>query len=170
MHLDALLDRCLAVERRAAALYRRFAAQAGAGSDLHAVWTRLAAEEDEHAAALAIARATIDPAVGAQSEVGGWQEALEAAGDALARGEEAAAPTADDQLTIALDLERTEIDALRQLLVALADQGAEAGAATSRHALELADVAARHSNDARVRLREAMIRAHARLDQPSPRR
>lgn len=170
MHLDALIDRCLTVERRAAALYRRFAAQAAPATDLHTVWLRLASEEDEHAAALAIARATIDPAVGTRSEVDGWQEALEAAEEALALGEEAAAPTADDQLTIALDLERTEIDALRQLLLALADQGAPTGAATSRHALELADVAARHSSDARVRLREAMIRAHARLDQPSPQR
>jgi rubrerythrin len=163
MQLAAILDRCVAVERRAGGLYRRFAAASGAHHDLRAVWLRLAGEEDEHAAALAIARATLDPAVGARSRIEGWEDALARAEQVLAEGDRTTSPSVDDQLALALDLERTEIDVLRELLLELSDQAVETGAATSRHALELADVAARHSSDARVRLREAMIRAHQRL-------
>lgn len=163
MRLEAILDRCLAVERRAGALYRRFADASAGHDDLRAVWLRLAAEEDEHAAAIAIARATVDPVVGARSQVDGWDEALGHAEEVLGRGDETPAGSLDDQLALALELEGTEIDTLRQLVLQTAGQSCEAGAATSRHALELADVAARHSSDSRVRLREALVRAHQRL-------
>ena len=163
MRLTAILERCLAVERRAGALYRRFA-EASSGHDLRAVWLRLAGEEDEHAAAIAIARATVDPAVGAQSHVDGWDEALLRAEGVLDQAERARVTSSDDQLALALELEGTEIDMLRHLVLQTSGQACEAGAATSDHALELADVAARHSTDARVRLRETMVRAHHRLD------
>jgi len=163
MELAAILERSIAVERRAGGLYRRFAAAPDARGGLRTVWLRLAAEEDEHAAALTLALATLDPAVGARSRVEGWDDALARAEEVLADGERVLAPSLDDQLALALDLERTEIDALRELLLALSDQAVETGTATSRHALELADVAARHSTDPRVRIREAMVRAHQRL-------
>jgi hypothetical protein len=163
MRLDAMLDRCLLLERRAAGLYRRFAEASGRHEDLCGVWRRLASEEDEHAASLAIARATVDPAVGAGSRVEGWDELIAAAERVLEQGERAAAPSLDDQLVLALDLERTEIDVLRRVLLDLAGQVSDTGVATSRHALELAEVASRHSGDARVRMREALIRAHEQL-------
>jgi len=163
MQLTAILERCITVERRAGDLYRRFAAASGPHDDLRAVWLRLAGEEDEHAAALTLALATLDPMVGTRSRVEGQEEALAEAEHVLAEGERAVPHSLDDQLALALDLERTEIDALRVLLLKLADHVTETGVATSRHALELADVAARHSTDSRVRLREAMIRAHERL-------
>lgn len=163
MRLDAMLDRCLMLERRAAGLYRRFADASGPHEDLRSVWRRLASEEDEHAASLAIARATIDPVVGAESRVEGWDELIAAAQRVLEQGERLPSPSLDDQLALALDLERTEIDVLRHLLLELAGQVSDTGAATSRHALELADVASKHSDDARVRMREALIRAHEQL-------
>ena len=163
MRLATILDRCLSIERRAGELYRRFAEASARHADLQAVWRRFAAEEDEHAAAIAIARATIDPEVADRSRVGGWEDALARAEAVLSEGEQVVAATLDDQLTLALDLERTEIDVLRHVLLHLSGQAADTGAATSRHALELADLATRHSTDARVQLREAMIRAHERL-------
>ena len=120
MRLDAMLDRCLSLERRAAGLYRRFADAAGPHADLRSVWQRLAGEEDEHAASLAIARATIDPAVGAESRIEGWDELVAAAERVLTQGERFHSPSLDDQLVLALDLERTEIDLLRQVLLELA--------------------------------------------------
>jgi rubrerythrin len=164
MRLAAVLDRCLAVEQRAGAFYRRFADASIDHDDLRAAWLRLAAEEDEHAAAIAIARATVDPAVAAESRVDGWGQALARAEEILGRAEAAAPPSVDDQLALALDLEGTEIDLLRQLVLQTVGQACDAEAATSHHALELADLAARHSQDARVRLREALVRAHRRLD------
>jgi rubrerythrin len=163
MRLDAMLDRCLGLERRAAGLYRHFADASGRHEDLRGVWRRLASEEEEHAASLAIARATIDPVVAAKSRVEGWDELIDAAERVLEQGERTQAPSLDDQLVLALDLERTEIDALRQVLLELSGQVADTGAATSRHALELAELAATHSGDARVRMREALIRAHEQL-------
>jgi rubrerythrin len=163
VRLAAILDRCLAVERRAGALYRSFAA-CTEPHDLRAAWLRLAAEEDEHAAAVAIARATVDPAVGALSQVDGWDEALVRAEGVLSQAEQASPYSSDDQLALALELESTEIDMLRQALLQTSGQAGEAGAATSGHALALADLAARHSSDPRVRLREALVRAHHRLD------
>jgi rubrerythrin len=163
MRLDAMLDRCLLLERRAAGLYRRFADVSGRHEDLRAVWQRLASEEDEHAASLAIARATVDPAVAAGSRVEGWDELVVAAERVLEQGERVQSPSLDDQLVLALDLERTEIDVLRHVLLDLAGLVSDTGAATSRHALELAEMAAKHSGDARVRMREALIRAHEQL-------
>jgi rubrerythrin len=163
MRLDAMLDRCLLLERRAAGLYRRFAEASGRHQDLREVWRRLASEEDEHAASLAIARATVDPAVGAESRVEGWDELIAAAERVLEQGERVPSPSLDDQLVLALDLERTEIDVLRQVLLDLAGHVSDTGVATSRHALELAEVASKHSADARVRMREALIRAHEQL-------
>lgn len=163
MRLAAILDRCLSLERRAGDMYRRFAGASGGPVELCAVWRRFAAEEDEHAAAIAIARATVDPAIAEQSHVGGWEDALARAEEVLTEAERTVAATPDDQLTLALDLERTEIDVLRHALLLLAGQAGDTGPDTSRHALELADVAGRHSTDARVQLREAMIRAHERL-------
>jgi rubrerythrin len=163
MQLRAILERSIAVERRAGDFYRRFAAASGPHDDLRAVWLRMAGEEDEHATALTLALATLDPTVGTRSRVEGWEEALERAEQVLGEGERVVAPSLDDQLVLALDLERTEIDSLRELLLELADQAVETGTATSRHALELADVASEHSRDARVRLREGMIRAHEQL-------
>ena len=132
-------------------------------SDLRSVWQRLAGEEDEHAASLVTARATLDPAVGTESRIEGWDELIAAAERVLDRGERLASPSLDDQLVLALDLERTEIDVLRQVLLGLAGLAVDTGAATSRHALELAEVASKHSGDARVRMREALIRAHEQL-------
>jgi hypothetical protein len=163
MRLAAALDRCLSLERRVGDLYRRFADASQPHADLRAVWQRLAGEEDEHAAAVAIARATIDPEVGDRSHVDGWAATLARVEEVLAEGESLVDASLDDQLALALDLECTEIEALRQVLLAMSGQADAAGTATSQHALELADVAARHSRDARVRLREAMVRAHERL-------
>ena len=163
MKLAAILERSIAVERRAGGLYRRFASAPDARGGIRSVWLRLAAEEDEHAAALTLALATLDPAVGARSRVEGWDDALARAEEVLAEGERVLTPSLDEQLALALDLERTEIDVLRRVLLELAGHVSDTGVATSRHALELADVASKHSGDARVRMREALIRAHEQL-------
>jgi len=161
MRVGEMLDRCIGLERRAAEMYRRFAAQSSPGDELHGLWLRLASEEDEHAAA--IGRAIAAPAGAEQSRIDGWTEAVEEAERVLGEAEAATTSSRDDRLALALDLERTEIDTLREALLALAGQADPGAHATSRHAAELAEVATRCSTDARVQLKAALVRAHERL-------
>jgi rubrerythrin len=71
MDLDHMLDRCRQLEERAGALYRSFAANSRGNPRLYALWTRLAAEEDEHARSLVRAR-------GMRDAVAGWRIKLDA--------------------------------------------------------------------------------------------
>lgn len=163
MRLGEMLERCLGLERRAADMYRRFAARLDPGDELHEVWIRLAAEEDEHAAQLAAARTTAAPEDLTGTRIDGWDEAAARVEAVLSAAEAASPATPDAQLALALDLEGTEIDLLRQVLVAEAGPAHRADGATSRHARELADVAARYAGDSRLRLKEAIVRARERL-------
>ena len=56
MELERILDRCHALEQRAAAAYRSFAAAARGTPEVCALWTRLAREEEEHARSIATIR------------------------------------------------------------------------------------------------------------------
>jgi len=64
MELDEMLDRCRRLEERAGAVYRSYAAATRADPALCALWTALAREEEEHARAIALARARLDPPAG----------------------------------------------------------------------------------------------------------
>jgi rubrerythrin len=62
MRLDGMLKRCERLELRAATLYRAFAAASRAESELCALWTTLAREEEDHARSIALAAARGDSA------------------------------------------------------------------------------------------------------------
>lgn len=161
MRVEEMLHRCTELERRAAAMYRRFAADSAEDDALRSLWSRLADEEEEHAGALG--RAGEQSGVAGQSRIDGWTEAVAEAERVLAEAEAAPPRTPDERLAIALDLERTEIDALREALLALAGKPEAEARATGRHAATLADAATRSSTDPRVLLKASLVHAHERL-------
>jgi hypothetical protein len=161
--LDDMLDRCRALEERAGALYRRYAADPGGSAASRALWTQLAGEEEEHARGVARVARDLAPTRGWQTSVEGWGEALDDVAVRLARAE-ALAPTAtlDRRLAAALDLEGSEIEALRRMVLAASGEPVPAEP-TDEHALRLAEEAVALSDDPEVGLRAAMVRARARL-------
>jgi hypothetical protein len=163
MHLNPLLSRCERFEERAAALYRGFAAASRAEPGLCALWTGLAREEEAHARSIAELRRT-QPSE-ASTRLDGWTEAIAEVERCLAEAErlggEATTPA---RLSVALDLETSELDALRHALLGASGRAEDESPA---HALRLADAAVRLSDDPQVRLRAALLRARVQL-RPKP--
>jgi hypothetical protein len=159
MRLDAILKRCERLEARRHALPRN--AQP-APTQLCALWTALAREEEDHGRSIARARAHAGPTAARQTWIDGWEESLAEVEERLHVAEELepGAPPAR-QLSAALDLEMTELEALRHVILAACEQpelDPPAG-----HAVHLAHAAERLSDDPEVRLRAAMLRARASL-------
>lgn len=162
MRLDAMLKRCERLEERAATLYRAYAAASRAESALCALWTALAREEEDHARSIARARAHAGPTAARQTWIDGWEESLAEVEDRLHVAEqlEPGAPPAH-QLSAALDLEMTELEALRHVILAACEQP-ELDPPVG-HAVHLAHAAERLCDDPEVRLQAAMLRARASL-------
>jgi len=161
MQLERMLDRCRGLEERAAAVYRRFAAAARAEPQICALWTGLAREEEEHADSIGVARSGL--ALGGDSRVrlDGWADALSAVDDRLRVAEQLGPrSTMAEQLAAALDIEMTELEALRQAV--LAATGARDGEHQADHAAKLAEVAETLTDDPQVRLQVALLRARMR--------
>ena len=162
MELDEMLDRCRRLEERAGAVYRSYAAATRADPALCALWTALAREEEEHARAIALARARLDPPAGWRTWLEGWAEALAEVEQRLLAAEQLGpGATTNHQLSAALDLEMTELEALRHVLLAASDQPEID--APSAHAARLAEAAVTLSNDPQVRLQAALLSARSRL-------
>ena len=157
-----MLARCQRLEERSAAVYRSFAATARSAPSLCALWTALAREEEAHAQSLATARAGRRGVTG-ETQLEGWEDAMQEVQRCLVAAEDLGreAPT-DRQLAAALDLEMTELEALRYALLAAADRP-EMTEPTA-HALRLAEAAGAFSNDPHVGLQAALLRARARLE------
>jgi rubrerythrin len=157
MDLSRMVERCRGLEERAAALYRSWAAGARDRPDLSALWTRLARGEEEHARSLAALR----DAGAERTSLEGWEDALDEIEQCLGTADQLGTSAAPDrQLAAALDLEMTELDALRRTLLVAA------GAALpplEEHAEDLANTAVRHSTDPHVQLQAALLLARARL-------
>src|SRR5262245_22072477 len=162
MQLNALLDRCERLEERAAILYRAYAVASRAEPDLCALWTALAREEEEHAHSIALARDRLEPTAGWRTWLDGWEEALAEVDSRLEAAELLGAGVSTGrQLAAALDLEMTELEGLRH--VVLAACGAQHPEGPDDHSIRLADAAERLSDDPGVRLQAALLRARARL-------
>jgi hypothetical protein len=163
MKLDGMLERCRRLEERAAALYRSYAAAARTDPTLCALWTALAREEEEHAEALSGARTHMEPTAGWRTWLDGWDEALGEVEACLTAAERlgADAPSAR-QLSAALELEMTELEALRHVLLAACRKPYVAG--PDQHAVRLAEAAERLSDDPQVRLQAAVLRARTWLE------
>jgi hypothetical protein len=157
-----MLDRCCGLETRSAELYRSFAAAAHDQADLCALWTGLAREEDEHARVLNEARArlpTIEAWVTHLSQR--WQDVVREVEAKLCEAEGLAADAGTDQrLVAALDLEMTEIEPLRQMLLAVSRRRPPRPV-VGNHALRLADAAEHFSTHPHVRQQAALLRARA---------
>ena len=158
--LEAMLHRCCGFEARSAALYRRFAADARDRPDLCALWTEMEREEDDHARILDDSRrhlptveAWVTHLSGRWDQVAREIEAKLAEAERLARG-----AGTDEQLAAALALEMTEIEPLRQMLVAASHRRPPRPTAED-HASRLADAAERFSTDPHVRQQAALLRA-----------
>ncbi len=163
MRLVDLLDRSEALEERAAALYRGFAATQIDDAELAALWTVLAAEEDAHAGSIRDVRSKLTPGERDLSGVSGCEEALMDIAERLWRAE-ALRPdaTPDRRFSAALDIELSELESLRQL--ALHASGTAGTLSTDQtHLRRLADTARRRSRDGHVRLAAALLLARERL-------
>jgi rubrerythrin len=163
MHLDPMLARCQWLEERAAAAYRSFAATARSTPSLCALWTALAREEEEHARSLVTASASLRlKGTAHQPRLDGWEPAMDEVERCLRTAEELGpGASTDRQLAAALDLEMTELEALRHALLAAGEHPVVAE--PTAHALRLAEAAGGFSNDPHVALQAALLRARVRL-------
>ena len=163
VELASLLERCRAFEERAAAAYHRFAAGAGATPESRALWTRLAGEEEAHARAITLALRDLEPTSGWRTTVDGWNETIEDIDRRLAQAEALPADASLDQrLAAALDIEASELEALRRVVVAASTRSLPTDL-SDEHASRLATEATALSNDPDVGLRAAVVRARALL-------
>ncbi len=168
MQLAEIMERVEACERRAAALYRTFAARSRSDPALCALWTTLAREEEDHARRLAAARERTDVTDALRTRVEGWDETLTAAEQALDAAEALrAGADLDAHLSAALDLELTELDALRHALLAASGHGIKTTDEGKGHADRLAHVALARSGDGHVRMLATLLLARARLGAPA---
>jgi rubrerythrin len=158
-----MLDRCCGLETRSAALYRSFAAGARDHPDLRALWTAMADEEEEHARILDGLRGRLPTIEAWLTQISGkWPEVVGVVDAKLAEAELLPGDaSADQQLAAALELEMTEIEPLRQMLVGLSQRRPPRPIAES-HALFLADAAERLSADPNIRRLAALLRARVR--------
>lgn len=162
MRLDDMLDRCQRLEERAGALYRSFAASSRAEPQVCALWTALAREEEEHAQSIAAARLHREATTGWRTRLDGWAEALGEVDARLTEAERLGGDaTTAQQLATALELEMTELDGMRHVLVELCGRPVVEG--PNGHAARLADAAIRLSPDDDVRMEALLLRARARL-------
>jgi rubrerythrin len=162
MRLEPILARCEGLEERAAAVYRAFAASARERPELCALWTDMAREEEQHAASIARARDRLRLSADPRLAIDGWEEAIAEVAERLGAAERlgiGASPA--EQLAAALDLEMTEVDAMRHVILTAAHSPDEP--AQESHASRLASAAEALTNDPQVRLQVALLRARTRL-------
>jgi hypothetical protein len=163
VNLDDMVDRCCGLETRSAALYRSFAAAARKQPDLCALWTAMAREEDDHARILNTTRRHLPTIEAWTRQISTkWDKVVREVEEKLSEAERLASGAgADQQLMAALELEMTEIEPLRQMLMAVSRRRPPRPIAES-HALRLADAAERFSAQPEVRRQAALLRARAR--------
>jgi rubrerythrin len=162
MELELLLDRCRGLELRAANVYRTFAAAARGEPELCTLWTLLAREEEEHARSIARARSLLGLKGKSRVSVDGWDEALREAENHLGAAERlGAAATAVQQVSAALDIEMTELEAARHSVLDAAHASHREEQAD--HAERLAKVAETLGDDPHLRLQVALLRARTRI-------
>jgi rubrerythrin len=163
VQLLELLARSQALEKRAAAMYRTFAATDLADPDLAALWTALAAEEDAHASSIEGALGTLDTRDETLTAIEDCEQALADIAERLWYAERLPEDaTADRRFTAALDIELSELTALRRLAVD-ASPGVPIVPPETRHLHRLGETAMKRSSDAHVRLAAALLLARQSL-------
>lgn len=161
MELELLLDRCRGLELRAAAAYRNFAAATRGQPELCTLWTQLAREEELHAKSIARARGLLGLKGKSRVSVDGFNEALAEVDTRLTVAERlGAGATTAEQLSAALDIEMTELEAARQALLNASHVAPDEQA---DHAERLARMAETLSDDPHLRLQVALLRARTHI-------
>src|SRR5262249_25502767 len=157
MHLESILDRCHDLEWRTATIYRAFAAGARSQPPLCALWTELAREEERHARSIERARDTLRLRGDSRMHLDGWKEAIAEVEERLRAAERlGAGSTPTEQLAAALDIEMSEIEALRH--IALSAARTPDSEHQTEHAEKLATAAEELSDDPQVQLQVALLR------------
>ena len=160
MRLADLLDRCLVLEERVAAVYRTFAAAPEEEAEL---WAGLAAEEEAHASSIRKARGNLVSNDGALIAVDGCEAALAEVERRLGEAEALDADSSQDRrLIAAFHIELSEIEALRQLGLRAAGHP-HVPHQDHAHLRRLAEAARRRSGSDHVRLAAALLLARERL-------
>jgi len=163
VRLIDLLERAESMEQRAAALYRGFAAARRKDPELAALWTAMAAEEDDHARSIRDARNALTAVDVETVTVEGCNEALADIAQRLRHAEALRADAGPDrQFSAALDLELSELESIRQLMLQ-ASHHVHVSEPEHGHLHRLADVAMKRSEDGHVRLGAALLLARLRL-------
>jgi hypothetical protein len=163
VRLIDLLERTEALEQRAAALYRGFAAARRQDPELAALWTTMAAEENDHARSIHEARVALTAGDVETVSVEGCGDALADIAQRLRHAEALRADAGPDrQFSAALDLELSELESLR-LLMLQASHHVRLSEPEPDHLRRLADAAMKHSQDGHVRLGAALLLARLRL-------
>jgi rubrerythrin len=160
MDLGAMLDRCCELETRSAALYRKFAAGVRDRPDLCALWSTMAREEDDHARTLNATRGHLPVLEAWITELSPrWDKVVRRIEAKLSEGERLAdGADIDQQLATALELEMTEIEPLRQMLIATGRRRPPRPL-VDHHISRLVDAAERHSRQPSVRRQAELLRA-----------
>jgi rubrerythrin len=160
MDLANLIARCRTYERRAAEIYRAFAARTRAEPEVCKLWTALARDEEEHALTLERAGRMLEPTDGWRVSLEGWDEAIAEIDERMEQVEDPRiGADFDRQLTAALALERTEIDHLYHRLAALT----RIPVGTTDDHLDRLLAAAERRTDPAVQIQVGMLRARMRL-------
>ena len=160
MRLADLLDRCLVLEERAAAVYEMFASAAEGEAEL---WEALAADEEAHAHSIWEASSSLASDDGAVVDVDGCEAALADVERQLSDAEALdSAAGRDRRLSAALAIELSEIETLRQLGLRAAGHP-HVPNQDHAHLRRLADAARRRSGSDHVRLAAALLLARERL-------
>jgi rubrerythrin len=166
MRLDPMLERCAKLEERAAAVYRSYAAASRDEPTLCALWTGLAREEEEHADSMRRAKSHREASTGWRTRIDGWDEALADVEARLTAAEQlGAGASASRQLSAALDLEMTELDVFRHVLLAVSREPDKD--APESHAERLVEAATRLSDDPHIKMQAALLHARARVKERS---
>jgi hypothetical protein len=161
MRLADMLDRCRQLEERAAAVYRSFLTAQDHDHELAVLWTAMAADEDEHAASIVEAKSGLTSAERDAIAIDGCEAALASVAERLRRAESLGSnATGDSRLGAALDLELSELEAIRRVCLQASGRPVSGEHSHVRH---LADMAMRRSRDEHVRLGAALLLARYRL-------
>ncbi len=166
MDIVAILARCIAIERNAAAIYERLAARFAHDAELGMMWSAMAQDERAHASSLErwYALAEQEPPE-QRGQATGFERDVEAVEGLLAETLEASSRVAslEEAFALALALETSEIDTIYITLLRSSPLacGSEANGDlrcdTSAHHATLVQVVQRRSQDGANLLRAALL-------------
>src|SRR5262249_24570490 len=139
MRLADMLDRCRQLEERAAAVYRSFLTARDHDHELAVLWTAMAADEDQHVASIVEAKSGLTSAERDAIAIEGCEAALVGVAERLRRAESLGSnATGDSRLGAALDLELSELEAIRRVCLQASGRPVSGEHSHVRHLADMA--------------------------------